>query len=260
MNTPAPGLQLGIVVASYPQGNAVDVLLPDSGSRLTNVQVMLAGSDSTGTVDLPDPGLPADDTRWNLTNTPARNIIAVIGSYKGNPVCLGFLLPQVNQMTFAQLNRRIVRHASDVYSTIDQHGNTELYHPSGTFFRIGTTAAHEDLTGLDYDALWKIAKNTTTAVYVHLTVANAGVVKATLEVDPSGNVTLVNQGNLNATVTGNMTVTANQISLNGVTIDASGNVHSPATITGATDVIAATISGKTHKHHDPQGGDVTVPF
>jgi hypothetical protein len=34
--------------------------------------------------------------------------------------------------------------------------------------RIGTTAAHEDLTGRDFDGKWKIAKNTAAAVYVHL--------------------------------------------------------------------------------------------
>jgi len=256
---PAAGLQLGIVVACYPEGNAVDIILPDSGSRLSNVQVMFLGSDSTGTVDLPDPGLPADDTRWLLTNNPARTIYGIVGSYKGHPVCLGFLLPQVNQMTFKQLNRRIVRHASDVYTTTDKSGNTELYHPSGTYLRIGTTPAHEDLTGLDFDALWKITKNTATAVYVHLTVANAGVVKATLEIDPSGNVALVNQGTLNATVTGNMTVTANQISLNGVTIDSSGNVNSPATVTATTDVVGGGKHLKTHTHSDPQGGNTGPP-
>ena len=40
------------------------------------------------------------------------------------------------------------------------------------------------------------------------------------------------------------------INLNGVTIDSSGNLHSPATITGATDVIADTKSGKTHTHNE----------
>jgi hypothetical protein len=270
------GVQLGIVVAVYPQGNAIDVLLPDSGSRLTNVQVAVSsGSDSTGTVDLPDPGLPADDTRWNLPGDPTRNIIAVIQSYKGNPICTGFILPQVCQMTFDRPNFRVMRHASDVYTTIDQNGNTELYHPSGTFLRIGTAPAHEDLTGQDFDGEWKIDDNTGALVYVNLVIANGGQVKASFKVDPSGNVTLTavgtltanitgdidvtTQGNLNATVSGTMKATANQINLNGVIIDSSGNLTSPATIKGTVDVIAGTISGKTHTHPDPQGGSVGPP-
>lgn len=61
------------------------------------------------------------------------------------------------------------------------------------------------------------------------------------------------------------------INLNGVTIDqngnistpqtihAAGNINSDATVKGATDVIAGTISGKTHTHVDPQGGVVGPP-
>lgn len=272
------GIKLGIVVAVYPQGNAIDVLLPDSGSRLTNVQVCISsGSDSTGTVDLPDPGLPSDDTRWNLPGDPKRNIIAVIQSYKGNPICTGFILPQVCQMTFDRPNFRVFRHASDVYSTIDKDGNTEFYHPSGTFWRIGTAAAHEDLTGQDFDALWAIAHNTDKDVFVNLVVANGGQVKATFKIDPSGNVTLTavgtltanvtgdvditTQGDLNATATGKVKARGNTIDLNGVIIDSSGNLTSPATIKAATDVIggATHISLVNHPHTSSAPGSPTSP-
>jgi hypothetical protein len=265
--TPFPGIQLGIVVAAYPQGNAVDVLLPDSGSRLTNVQVQVSsGSDSSGTVDLPDPGIPLDDNRWNLPGNPERNIIAVIQSYKGNPVCTGFILPQVCQMTFDRPNFRVFRHASDVYSTIDADGNTELFHPSGTFFRIGTDAGHEDLTGLDFDALWAIAKNTDKQVFVNLVIANGGQVKATFKIDPSGNVTVTavgtltadvtgdinvtTQGDLNATATGTIKCRASLIDLNGVTIDADGNVITPANLAVGT--------GASGTYTSPTGDVVTV--
>jgi hypothetical protein len=271
MNTPFPGIQLGIVVAAYPHGNAVDVLLPDSGSRLTNVQVMVSsGSDSSGTVDLPDPGIPLDDNRWNLP-PPAnsKQIIAVIQSYKGSPVCTGFILPQVCQMTFDRKNFRVFRHASDVYSTINESGDTEVYHPSGTFLRIGASPTHEDLTGQDFDGDWAIKNNTAAAVWVNLTVANGGVVKASLKIDPSGNVTLTSQGNFDSTVqgdltlnvTGNISATANRITLNGVTIDSSGNLTSPATIKGSTDVIAGPtdISVVNHDHTSASPGSPTSP-
>jgi hypothetical protein len=80
-----------------------------------------------------------------------------------------------------------------------------------------------------------------------------------LVLDVDGDMTFTVGGDFDVTVTGDMTVTANQISLNGVTIDTSGNVHSPATITGATDVVAGTKSGKTHTHDDPQGGVTAGP-
>jgi hypothetical protein len=50
------------------------------------------------------------------------------------------------------------------------------------------------------------------------------------------------------------------ISLNGVTIDAAGNVTSPATVTADTDVIAAGKSGRAHQHADPQGGTTSAPI
>jgi hypothetical protein len=240
---PAASLELGIVVAVYPQGQSIDVLLPDSGSRLTNVQVMVpSGSDSTGTVDLPDPGLPADDTRWDISNNAPRNIIAVIASYQGNPVCLGFLLPQVGQMTFADKNRRIMRHASDVYSSIDQFGNAELCHPSGTFGRVGTTPAHEDLTGKDFDGDWAIANNLTAAPYINVTLANGGVVKAHLQIDPSGNVTLVAATVVvTAPSTINGTTTVNGLSVLNGDLDLTGELAGSSNITIAGILTASSV-------------------
>jgi hypothetical protein len=79
-----------------------------------------------------------------------------------------------------------------------------------------------------------------------------------LTVHADGDVNATVGGDLNATVSGNMTVTAQQISLNGVTIDSAGNVNSPATITGATDVIGGGKSLKTHKHTGvTTGGSLT---
>jgi hypothetical protein len=36
-----------------------------------------------------------------------------------------------------------MKHASDVYTSIDQFGNIELAHPSGMFLRTRTSQAHE---------------------------------------------------------------------------------------------------------------------
>jgi hypothetical protein len=51
------------------------------------------------------------------------------------------------------------------------------------------------------------------------------------------------------------------VNINGVTIDSSGNVNSPATITATTDVIGGGKSLKSHTHNVPnvQGGSSTLP-
>jgi hypothetical protein len=234
-------LAIGQVVAVYPEGQSIDVLLSDDGTRLSNVQVMVpTGSSSTGYVDLPDPGLPLDDSRWAFASNPERTIRAIIAFYRQNPVCIGFLLPQVTQVTFKRANFRVDRHASDVYTTIADNGDCEFSHPSGIYLRIAVNPAHEDLTGLDFDKKWAIARNTGGGVHVHL----AGLGGMTLDVNPAGQVAIV----------------APLVTINGVTIDAGGNVHTTATITGDTDVIAGGISGKTHKHGGiTRGGALTDP-
>lgn len=300
MGIDAMSLDLGFVVATYPQGPSIDVLMPN-GDQLSNVQVMVpTGSDCTGHVDLPDIGGPVDSSRWQLSMQPEHYVRAVVSYLHGIPVCLGFLLPPATQVTFAQKNRRIMRHASDVYTSVDDQGNTEIYHPSGTYFRIGASPAHEDLTGKDYDGLWAIKRNTGSAPHVHLTVANAGSPVASVDIDPSGNITLQNNGNLTATVGGNA-----EADISGTTtVDSGGaatvkapsvTVNSPqTTFTGAVlvegplvfqsglsgqagagggaavqiqgginstgDQVAGGISQMYHHHNDPQGGEVGTPF
>lgn len=181
------------VVATHPESHAVDVVFMDGGRPLAGVQVLspMAGG-NVGLADLPSPDVVGDPFNAELSKT--RDIFAALMFLNDIPVILGFLFPQIAQCLFADKNRRIDRHASDVYTAIDADGNTEVYHPSGTYLRIGTAPTHEDLTGKDYDKKWKIAKNTTKAVHAHLTVANAGVVKATVNIDPSGNITIANEG------------------------------------------------------------------
>jgi hypothetical protein len=303
------GLKLGIVVAVYPEGNSIDVLMPKSGDRLANVQCAAhTGSSDTGIMDLPEIGLPVDDTRWTMVVVASapRYVRAIIASVDGMPICMGFVLPQVTQLTFQRNNFRVSRHASDVYSTTNENGDHEWYHPSGTFLRVAASPAHEDLTAQDVDKSWAVKQNTAAAPYVNLVVANAGAQMAQIEVDPSGNITITHNGNLTVNTKGNAAVTvqgtttvtstgAADLKAPTVTIDspqttctgaltvqgplafeagASGTAGSgggPAmtitgdatvtgTVTGQTDVIAGTISGKGHKHPGVQsGGSETDP-
>jgi phage baseplate assembly protein gpV len=227
MNT-YDSIEIGLVVATYPAGNSVDVLLDRDGSRLSNVQVAVPmGSDICGVLDLPDIGGPADDSRWNITASRTRYIRAIVQFYRGMPIVTNFLLPQVCQVTFDEKNRRIDRHASDVYTSIDDLGNYELAFPNGSYLRIGTSPAHEDLTARDFDKKWAITRNTSNSLYFHYTHKNGGFAVTTVEIDPSGNIKLFGEGNLTATINGNVTATVG------------GNVHATVSGTMTADVTGA---------------------
>lgn len=243
-------IDIGVVVAVYPQGQSVDVLM-DDGSRLSNVQVMVpTGSSSTGLVDLPDPGLPSDNTRWNFNSQPERTLRAIVGFSRGKiPVCLGFLLPQITEMTFDRADFRIDRHASDVYSTLDKSANFEWAHPSGVYLRVATATAHEDLSAQDVDRSWAIKNNTGSQVHVHLKTLGG----TEFDIDPSGNVSIsVPTGTVSVTCAAGTTVTGPTTFDGNMSITGSVSINGTVTATG--DVIAGTISLMHHLTTAVQGG------
>jgi hypothetical protein len=254
-------LDLARVVDSHPESHAVDIVMMQGGRRMSGVQVMtpMAGTD-IGWNDLPSPSMIGFDA----TTTQVRDILAVVAFAGHVPVVLGFLFPQVSQCLFRDKDRMVYRHASDAYVTMDKDGNTELYHPSGTYLRIGASGEHEDLTGKDYDGIWAIKKNTDAAVHVHLSVKNAGAEKCLLDIDPSGNVTLQNAGTLDATVAGNTTLTTPHVTMNTAELFVSGNIRANGTILDlasssgrSMDSMRSVYNG--HTHSDPQGGSVSPP-
>jgi GpV Apex motif len=292
-------LEMGVVVATYPQGNSLDVLMTRTGARLSNVQMMSHdASSNSGTANLPSIGNALDDTRWNFVQDPARTVYAIMGNIGGMPFCLGLLYPQTGQMQFAAPDQKIVRHSSDFYELTQANGDHEMAHPSGSFFKLGSNGTHTDLTGHDVDQQWKIANNTGAAGHAHLTVAAAGAVVATIDVDSAGNIainhngalTVNTQGTAHVTVTGAATLKAPTVTVDspqstftgavtvegpftfesgmtgsagssgGNTMNIDGDAHYTGTVTADVDVVAASISGKGHKHPGVQsGGSETDP-
>lgn len=245
-------LRLARVAAVHPEDNSVDIVMVDDGSRYPGVQVLATtATTNCGNVDLPD--VTATSDKFSLTQSTDRDSLAVIGFLAPTvPVVLGFMFPQVNQVLFPDQNRRIIRHASDLYSSTDNDANFELYHPSGTFVRIGTAPAHEDLTGRDFDGLWKISKNTDKAVNLHIEIANGGEQKAALTIDPSGNITLSHIGNLtwHTQGTGTLNVDGDVTATLGGKLTASVSGNASITVGGTTSVTstgAATIKAPTVK-------------
>jgi hypothetical protein len=245
-------LKLARVVATHPEDHSVDLVMIEDNTRIAGVQVLSSSATgNSGLHDLANPGRPAGAGQWDIAEATDRDMIAVVGSVGRSAVVIGFLFPQVSQMLFKDANRRIMRHASDFYTSIDGAGNAELFHPSGAFVRFGTSAAHEDLTGTDSDGKWAITKNTGNQVHIHIEQAggkasvdiapNGAIVinsQATLDFNITGNVTAVIGGNLAATVSGTTTVTSSglckvvapTITLDAVTVNCTNNLN----VTGIT--------------------------
>ncbi len=228
-------LRLARVAAVHPEDHSVDLVMVDDGSRYAGVQVLAptAGTDA-GVFDMPEPSAGGD--KWSLSERRDRDILAVASMLAGAavPIVLGFLYPQVNGMLFADKNRRVMRHASDVYTSIDGDGNMEVAHPNGTYLRIGTSPDHEDLTGQDFDGNWKITKNTGASTHLKLVIKAGGAEKASLHIDPGGNITLEHTGTLVVNTDG----TANLTAGGAVTVEApSVTLDTPqTTCTGAMTV------------------------
>lgn len=239
------------VVGVHPEAYAVDLVYLDTGARVPLVQVLSwSASSNSGAMDLPEPSPPAD--AYDVRATKDRDIYACVGAVGGLPVVIGFLFPQVCQMLFEDANLKVERHASDWYTSVDADGNFEASHPSGTYFRIGTDAAHRDLTGEDFDKKWAITKNTDKAVHVHLSVANAGDEVASLDISPTGVITSMgSQWNH----TGPMAIDGD-VEINGA-VDVTGDVDVTGTVDATVDVIAGGKSGKTHTHSAVQSGGGT---
>lgn len=239
----------GLVVAIHPEDHSVDVMLFESGARLSGVQVLSQSATSnSGLNDLAVPDALTGEARWDLTRRAGRQIHAIVGYVGREPYIQGFLFPQVCEMTFAEAGRKIDRHGSDFYHTIDAKGNAEWYHPSGTYLRMGSTPEHEDLTGKDFDKRFKVAKNTKSAPYVNLTVANAGSPVLTLQIDPNGNLTVSSaKGKASFKFPAGMLFDTPQA-------DFTGKIVSKG------DQIAGSISTMKHVHTEQgDGKDVSLP-
>jgi len=262
-------LEFAKVCGVHNGANAVDLLMLRNGQAIPMVQCMcdLSGTDF-GESGLVAPTVTDPNNEYDPQASGNRDIIACVGFVGKRPIVLGFVYPQVCQMLFDEsvFSARIKRDPSDVYCYTDDNGNFEFYHPSGTYLRIATDTTHKDLTGLDLDGKWKISKNTSAAVHVHLEVHNGGATKATVDIDPSGNITSTNAGNLTATVNGSggatITTPNGQINLNGVTIDKNGNINGPGTVTAAGEGTfngGHTVSHHTHGGVQTGGGTTGLP-
>lgn len=197
-------LRRGIVVATHPEDHSVDLVMSDDGSRLVGVQVLTpSGSTRTGTVDLP--AVPQKADKWDITQQTDQEMIAMVGYMGANPVVVGFLYPQVNQILSNDPKRRISRHQSDVQWSIDGDGNIQLDHPSGTYIRIGESPDREETAGANADGNAAFDRNTGRQVNIRIGMAGGSF---DLTITPSGQLLVNAQGDMIFNSEGNIEMTA----------------------------------------------------
>lgn len=194
----------GIVVAVHPRDHSVDILMADDGARLTGVQVMTGnGSTRTGLVDLPEIKKTGD--KWDISADSGQELHAIVGFVGINPVVVGFLYPQVNQMTFDDPKLKLERHQSDVIHTIDGDGNMQWTHPSGWFLRVGTSPEKIDYSDRNFDKNLKTDRNNEKSQYVRLHMKDG---TAVLTIEPNGKVILTTENDIEFTADGKITYSA----------------------------------------------------
>lgn len=241
-------MRRGIVVAVHPEDHSVDLVMADDGSRLTGVQVMTPnGSTRSGTVDLP--AIPEKKDKWDITKRTEQEMLATVGYIGCNPVVVGFMYPQVNQMLLKDPKARRFRHQSDVETLIDGDGNMQISHPSGTYIRIGEAIESDGLDGKHADSS-ATDRNQAKAVNIHIGMAGGAL---ELTMSPSGAVSLrCNQG---VSIDAGMAVTVKAPS---VTLDTpSTTLTGDLTVQGSTSVQGITSNGKnidgSHAHSNSGG-------
>lgn len=233
-------LRLARVASVNPKDHSADLVMVDDGSRQAAVQLMCeSASTNTGSFDLTTPSSLKGGDKWSLTERTDRDMLAVVGTLGGRLVVLGFLPPQTSEMLFAEANFKVSRHASDVYSTLDDAGNFEMAFPNGLYVRIAEDPAHRDLTGQNVDGSWNTKRNKDRQLHVHVEQAGG---TATLDIAPSGQITVTSAAGLlidtpETHITGHLSVD------NGVTV--------------LGDVTADDISLKNHRTSGVQAGQQT---
>ena len=120
----------------------------DNISVLNNVYSQKEGRNWIPLVD------PSKETTPDALAKPTgtRDAYAMLCFVEGNssiPICVGFISPGPNELTFTEPGTRIDRHFSNVYERLTATGTYELVFPDRTYFRVTDTDALDIPDNLD---------------------------------------------------------------------------------------------------------------
>lgn len=232
-------IRIGRVIKLDASTHTADVMLSDTGAIVRACRIMsYSAASNSGVMNLPEPGAV---TETGMPKDRARYSIALVGFVENHPVILGFLHPIESELRLEDKGRMMDRHGSDVYRTLDQHGNMELHHPSGLYIRIATDTASEDIAAIGGTTPWQIKHNLDKQVHLHIEQAGG---KATIDIAPDGAITITTATTVTVNATGNATVTSG----GNVEVNASGTAKviagGKATVKGsAIDLDAGAMKG-----------------
>lgn len=163
-------LRQGIVVGVHPEDHSVDLVMLDDGARLVGVQVMTGnGSARTGTFDMPAVGERRD--KWDITQKTDQDQIAIVAYAGRNPIVIGYLFPQISQMTFKDGKRMVYRHQSDVTVSIEETGAMYVRHPGGFQFKVGTPDNDKSGDDNSFDKNREVTRNKTMKPTMQISIA-----------------------------------------------------------------------------------------
>ena len=207
------------VVDVHPESVAVDCVVSADNRQLRFVPVISSAlSGNTGRVDLPVPELVTaegvkilrtsstwETDKWASVNSKTRDILAVIDFVGGAPVCYGFIAPPVCQLKMPSelgLERRVDRHASDVYEWIDALGNTQWRHPNGTHSSLANNPVFKDLAAKDWDKKWLIKRNVASVLSYFFSLINNSTRHFAVKINPFGKTAVSSTDTIKLTATG----------------------------------------------------------
>jgi len=153
---------------------------------------------------------------------------AIVSFMDGIPVCLGFLFPNVSQIMFKDAERKIDRHASDFYTTIDAGANMEMSHPSGAYIRIAESTGHEDLAGKDFDRIWNIKRNKGKGIHVHIQSSDADTF---VSISPDGIVHVKSSDRVFVEATNEITLSAPLVTIDAAMTACTGSLSVSGNLT-----------------------------
>lgn len=231
-----------IVVMCHPEDHSVDLVMCDDGARLSGVPVLSPNASArSGGVDMPEMPEKTGEAKWDITERHGQDMEAMVAMMgAGNPVVVGFMFPQVSQMTFKDKKRTFKRHQSDVYHTIDGDGNFEFHHPSGAYIRIAESTNHEDLEKKNFDENLEFDRNKDKKIHIHLSTQGG---RAYITLGEGGTITVQAEKTVSIAAGDAIDLTAPQITLRGNVDFSNGHVKHDG-----VDV------GKTHKHTSVRTG------
>lgn len=237
-------MRKGIVVATHPEDHSVDLVMADDGSRLVGVPVMAGPGTSarTGVADLPD--VPAKANKWDISQRDGQDMEVLVGTMGLQPVVVGFLFPQINQVLPKAGGVRVARHRSDVQQALDGDGNFQMTWPNGTYLRVGEAPDKAAIPTADASAT---DRNTGRGMHLRIGLGGgAGMIT----IAPDGAVTIEVQQAVTIKTPAGVTLDTPQTHIKGdVTIDGG--------VTVAADVVASDISLVNHVHGETMSGPGT---